>query len=332
MTPSAPRLTPTLRTPRPGTPAPAVSLEPSAWLYLKLVLTGIFWGGTFVAGRIVATEAGPFSAAFLRFLVASMILVGFLYRNENGLPRLQRRQLGPVLLLGLSGVFFYNYFFFSGLESISAGRASLIIATNPVFIALMASVFFREPLHPLKLLGIFISVTGAIVVISKGQLSIIESGQIGRGEFFIFGCVASWVTYSLIGKVAMRELSPFAAVTYSCVIGMVCLAVPAFHEGLLRDMMAYSGRVWLSLVYLGLFGSAIGFIWYYQGIRVIGPSRAGVFINVVPVSALLLAFLILGESIDASLIGGALLVGTGVYLTNRPRHGNGARPANGNGE
>lgn len=317
MTQSASRTTPPVDPTRPDHTL-AVNFS---WLYLKLVLTGIFWGGTFVAGRIVAAEAGPFSAAFLRFLVASIILIGFLYRSENGLPRLRRHQVVPVFLLGLSGVFFYNTFFFSGLETISAGRASLIIATNPVFIALLAALFFREPLNLLKVLGILLSVTGAVIVISKGHLSVIGDGQIGRGEFFIFGCVASWVAYSLLGKLAMRELSPFAAVTYSCVIGMVCLAIPAFHEGLLSDLATYSSRVWISLVYLGLFGSAIGFIWYYQGIRIIGPSRAGVFINVVPVSAIVLAFFILGESIDSSLIAGALLVGTGVCLTNRPSQG-----------
>jgi drug/metabolite transporter (DMT)-like permease len=303
--------------PRQSSVDTAVTAPNPAVVYLKLILTGILWGGTFIAGRIVAAEARPFSAAFLRFLVASVILSGFLFRSGNGFPRLKPRQWLPVLLLGMSGVFFYNYFFFSGLETISAGRASLIIATNPVFIAIMAAALFREPLTPLKLTGIFLSVCGAMVVITKGHLGAIAHGGIGTGELCIFGCVASWVAYSLIGKVAMRELSPFAAVTYSCLIGMLCLAVPAFHEGLATAMPTYSVGTWLALVYLGLFGSAIGFIWYYQGIQLIGPSRAGVFINIVPVSAIVLAFLILNEPIDGSLIMGTVLVGIGVYFTNR---------------
>jgi len=299
-------------------PGTALGAAPNlTWTYAKLALTGVIWGGTFIAGRIVAAEAAPFSAAFLRFVIASLVLAAVLYRSAGGFPKLPRRQWLPVLLLGLSGVFFYNYFFFAGLETITAGRASLIIATNPVVIAVLAAALFREPLHPLKLAGIFLSMSGAMVVISRGDPTAMFHGGVGLGEFYIFGCVASWVAYSLIGKIAMRDLSPLAAVTYSCLVGMFCLAPPAFAEGLAGALTAYGAATWLGLLYLGLFGSAIGFIWYYQGIRVIGPSRAGVFINIVPVSALVLAFLILAEPIDGSLIVGALLVGAGVTCTNR---------------
>jgi drug/metabolite transporter (DMT)-like permease len=74
----------------------------------------------------------------------------------------------------------------------------------------------------------------------------------------------------------------------------------------------------MSIVYLGFFGTSLGFIWYYEGIRTIGPSRAGVFINLVPICAVILAFFMLDEAIDSSIILGAILVFSGVYLTNRP--------------
>ena len=112
------------------------------------------------------------------------------------------------------------------------------------------------------------------------------------------GCVASWVAYSLIGKTAMKNMSPLPAVTYACVIGAACLFFPALHEDIARNVRHYSASVWLGVSYLGFFGSAIGFIWYYEGIKAIGPSRAGVFISLVPVSAILLASLILKEVID----------------------------------
>lgn len=288
-------------------------------LYAKLVMTAIFWGGTFVAGRIVAAEAGPFSAAFLRFLIASTVLLGFVIHTEGRLPQIGRLEVLPVIALGLTGVFFYNAFFFSGLKVITAGRASLIIATNPVFIALFASLLFKEQMGTLKALGICISVLGAAIVISRGNLSDLFSGQIGTGELFIFGCVASWVTYSLVGKIVMKRLAPLIAVTYSCAIGTACLAFPAYYEGVLTNMPHYSSGTWLSLLYLGLLGSAVGFIWYYQGIKVIGASRAGVFINIVPVSAIILAALILHEAVDASLVVGVVFVSAGVYCTNRTR-------------
>lgn len=282
--------------------------------YLKLFLMAVFWGGTFIAGRRLAMEVGPFSGAFLRFLIASICLVAFTFHFERRLPLPGKRQLIPLFLMGMTGVFLYNVFFLKGLRLIEAGRASIIIANNPIFIAIMSALIFRDRLNPLKVAGILISVTGAVIVITRGQLSAGLGGGFGWGELFIFGCVASWVTYSLLGKSVMSELSPLVAVTYSSVVGAVCLLPPAVMEGIF-DSGSYSVAAWVSVFYLGFFGTVLGFVWYYEGIKRIGPVRAGLFINFVPVSAVFLAFLILGEPLTVSLIIGAVLVSSGVYLT-----------------
>ena len=260
----------------------------------------------------------PFSAAFLRFVVASVILFGFIFKTQKRLPPVGWKQLLAVTALGLTGVFAYNAFFFSGLKTVTASRASLIITSNPAFIAIFAALFFRDRLTPVKMLGIALSISGAVIVVSKGHPLQVLEGNLGLGELCIFGCVASWVAYSLIGKVTLTRLSPLVSVTYACVIGTVFLALPAFSEGLHSNLPNYSGAVWLSIIYLGLFGTALGFIWYYEGIQTIGPSRAGVFINLVPLSALIMAFFILDETLDASILLGAIFVFAGVYLTNRP--------------
>lgn len=286
-------------------------------IYLKLVLTAVFWGGTFVAGRIVSQEAGPFSAAFLRFAVASVFLLLFVYRSHGTIPIPEAGKLFQFLLLGLTGVFSYNFLFFSGLKTIPAGRASLIVAANPVFIALFASLIFRDRLGPLKILGICTSIAGASVVIARGNPLALFQGQLGMGELYIIGCVASWVAYSLLGKPILRNVSPLLAVTYACVLGALCLLPTALHEGMTGDIGHYSASVWLCIFFLGFFASALAFIWYYEGIIAIGPSRAGAFLNVVPISAVLLAFVLLNENLDSSLVLGAGCIISGVYLTNR---------------
>lgn len=288
------------------------------WLYGKLVMTAILWGGTFVAGRSIANQIDPFSGAFLRFGSASIFLIAFVWHTYGKIPKLSKKDLLLVFLLGLTGVFAYNVFFFSGLRTISASRASLIIASNPAFIALFSCWLLRERLNLLKIFGICLSMSGAVVVISRGNPFALLVGGLGSGEIYIFGCVLSWVLYSLIGKFAMTRLTPLVAVTYSCIIGAVCLFPAACAQGLCRNLGDYSLIVWGGVLYLGFFGSAVGFIWYYEGIRAFGASRAGVFINLVPVSAILLAHFILKEKLDGSLLVGALLVIAGVYYTNRP--------------
>ena len=142
-------------------------------------------------------------------------------------------------------------------------------------------------------------------------------GGIGPGEFLMFGCVASWVTYSLVGKALMRNLRPLPSVTYSVLVGAVALSVPAFAEGLTAKVIGFTMTDWICLAYLGVFGTVFGFVWFYQGIQRIGAMRAGLFINFVPISAVILAFFLLGESMTPSLLIGAALVTVGVYLTNR---------------
>ena len=286
-------------------------------IYLKLLLTAIFWGGTFVAGRSLVQNVGPFSAAFFRFAVASVFLVALTWKMEGKLAGLKSSQILPVLLLGLTGVFFYNLFFFKALKLIEAGRAAIIIANNPIFIAVFSAIFFKEKLGAVKIAGILISVSGAIVAISGGNLTQLLQGNLGWGEFYIFLCVASWVVFSLLGKAVMSGLSPLTSVTYSSLTGTVLLFLPAFREGL-TNCIYYSLPDWGNIFYLGIFGTVLGFVWFYEGINQIGPTKAGLFINFVPISGILLAFLILGEPLTISLLIGTLLVTCGVYLTNRP--------------
>jgi drug/metabolite transporter (DMT)-like permease len=288
-------------------------------IYFKLFLTAVFWGGTFIAGRVLAQEVEPYSGSFLRFLVASLCMIPLVWHFEGRLQPLRKKQVLLVFISGMTGVFLYNVFFLTGLQTVTASRASVIVASNPVFISLFASLLFRgERMTLLKMVGIVLSVSGAVYVISRGNPADILQGGLGRGEMLIFGCVLSWVSYSLIGKVIMKDVQPVSAVTYACLFGAAALLPPALFEGMAGSLGDYSMPAWFSIVYLGFFGTCLGFVWYYEGIKQIGPSKSAVFINFVPISAVIMSFFMLGETIDASLLIGAALVLSGIYLTNRP--------------
>ncbi len=287
--------------------------------YIKLLLTAFFWGGTFIAGKQLAGHVDPYSAAFLRFAIASVFLILLTWKIEGGLPPVNGRQTVQIFFLGLTGIFAYNIFFFTGLSLINANRAALIIATNPIFITLFSALLFKEKFSVFSLVGLGLSVIGALVVITSGQiLTIFESG-IGQGELAIFGCVLSWVAYSLMGAPLMKSLSPMASVCYSSIAGTLLLLFPALFHGLIFKLPTYSPLDWVNLFYLGFFGTVLGFFWYYQGIQRIGPMRAGVFINFVPLSALLLSYLLLKEPITPEILAGGGLIITGIYLTNAAR-------------
>jgi len=292
---------------------------------LKLFVTAVIWGGTFIAGRLLSREIAPFSGAFLRFVAASIFLLALLLWKEKRLPRISRSLLLPLLGLGATGVFAYNVFFLIGLKTVPAGRAALIIAGNPVAITLMARLLFKEALSPVKFLGVALCLTGAAVVIGHGNPLALLTGAVGMGELAIVGCVLSWTAYTILGKFVMGKLSPLQAVTLSCLIGMALLLPPALAEGLPEQLARVTVTGWSSVAFLGVLGTGLGFVWFYQGVQAIGPSRAAVFINFVPVSAAVLGVVLLGESMDASLLAGGALVLGGVALTNRGRAGGRSR-------
>jgi drug/metabolite transporter (DMT)-like permease len=267
---------------------------------------------------MAARDVGPYSAAFLRFCIASLFLWGAVYRVEGRVPRPRPRQLLACLLLGMTGVFAYNVFFFKGLALIEAGRAAIIIANNPIGIALFSALLFGERLSPLRLAGILTSVAGAVTVISRGRPAALLHGAVGAGELFILGCVASWILFTLLGKRFMKEMTPIDAVFFASVSGTLCLLPAAVSEGLFSHWRSIPAGAWACLFYLGFFGTVLGFVWYYEGIRSIGATKAGVFINFVPVSGVLLSVWILGEPLTPSLVVGAALVLGGIWLTNRP--------------
>ncbi|GAB4167634.1 MAG: DMT family transporter [Calditrichia bacterium] len=286
-------------------------------IYLKLVLTMVFWGGTFIAARYVSYHIGPFSGAFLRFLIASFFFFPITFKQRKQILSIPTSIWIMLIFLGMSGIFAYNYFFFKGLNTVEAGRAAVIIATNPIFISLFAVILFKEPMSKINIVGILISVLGAMVVISKGDLGAILSEGIGHGEMLILGCVFSWVVYSILGKYVMKEISPVSAISISTYIGTTALFIPAFNEGLFEYLPSLNSLDWISLAYLGVFGTVLGFFWFYEGMNEIGAARASIFINLVPISAIIIAYFLLNETISVPIFLGIVLVILGVYLTNR---------------
>jgi drug/metabolite transporter (DMT)-like permease len=294
-------------------------VAPAPWpVYLKLVGVAAIWGGTFVAGRIATAELPASTAALWRYVLACAVLVVAAFALERGLPRLTARQWLGVALLGATGVAAYNLCFMWGLKTVPAGRASLLVALNPAATLVGAALFFGERLTRRNVAGIVIALAGAAIVIGRGDPLALLRGGLGTGELTILGCVASWSAFTLVAKRLMAGLSPLAITVYASLTGTLMLAAATLSEGAALVPQA-SPSAWAALAFLGAFGTAVAFVWYNDGVRRLGAARAPVFINLVPVFAVVLGALLLGERIDASMLAGGALVLVGVYTLNAPR-------------
>ena len=276
------------------------------------------WGGQFIAGRTLAPLLPDLTAGTMRFLAATVVLVVLVQLREGGLPRLHRRQLAAMIALGSSGVFFWNVCFFAGMERVPAGRGALIMALNPVAIAIGMWLVYGERMSAWRWLGIAVALAGAAIVISHGRLPSLFAGAVGTGELFLFGCVFCWMAYTLVGRRVLGRVSALATTTYAALFGTAMLAAGALLERPWPELAALPAKGWAAIAYLGVLGTVVAFLWFYEGVQRIGASRTAVFINLVPVFGVAFSALLLGEPILPSMVIGGLAVIAGVALTSRP--------------
>ncbi|MGU7768928.1 DMT family transporter [Burkholderia sp. MR1-5-21] len=307
----------------PATPAAiatTTSVHSPTGIYVKLTLVTLFWGGTFIAGRMLAASLPATTAATGRFAIAALLLLVLTWKYEGGLPRLSGQQIATTFALGVTGIFLYNLCFFAALARMPAGRTALFVALNPVATALLLSVVFRERLSLTRWAGIAVALVGALVVISRGDLLLVLTdlrNTFGPGERYMLCAVLSWAAYTIIGRYALNGLSPLASTTYATLWGLLLLLGASLLDTHAGSGIHLTWQAIAAIAYLGAIGTVVAFVWYSQGIRELGPARAAVFTNLVPVFGVLLSVCLLGEALSPSMLVGGALVIAGVTLTNR---------------
>jgi drug/metabolite transporter (DMT)-like permease len=229
-------------------------------------------------------------------------------------------RIGPAVGLrlfsmGLFGVFLYNLCFFTGLRTVPAGRGALIVSLQPAVVFLFTALFWRERITSPRLIGLALSLFGAMLVLAQGNPAALFQSGVSTGDLWVLGCVFCWVAYTLIGRGVTARLPAGPATAYSTWFGTALLAIVVAFDPAAAP--AWTPSVWLSIAFLGLAGTSLGFLMYVQGLGQVGPSRASIFLNLVPVFGVVFSAVFLGEALGvATLLGGALVI-LGVRLLNR---------------
>lgn len=284
--------------------------------YGLLVMVAFFWAGAFHTGRDAVQYASPFLTATLRFGLAAILLLIILGIRETIRWETLRKHWKGLVLLGLTGVFGYNAFFFVGLQSTSAVNGALVIAMNPVVTLLFSALVLREKIGWAQILGFFFSASGVLLVISNGSWDAIRHIQFQQGDLLLLGAVVCWVAYSILGKRVMQHVTPLAATAWSTVIGAVALAAFTLTQNGFGQIMTVSLRVWADWIYMAVFATVLGFLWWNQGVKRAGAARAAVFINLVPIFTMLISVAI-GQPIGWVHGAAAVLVISGVLLATQ---------------
>ena len=289
--------------------------------YILLILAMVFWGGSWVSAQIVVSVAPPMTVGFFRFFTASlMFLPLLLVTQRESLHTYRARDYKLFFVLGLIGVFGYGILFLIGMQFTTAAQGSIIAGINPVTVSLLAFLILQERLAPKwRYTGFIFSFLGIVFVVGVQALLDFQL-EFLIGNLILIGAMFTWGSYSILGKSVMKDRSSVETTAMGIFFGTLLFFIGALFEQFWILPVMYDPTFWLNIIYMGLFVTVLGFLFYFLGIKNLGASKSAVFIALVPVFGTLFSFLLLHEPIYPTFFIGLVLVIVGILFINYPRN------------
>jgi drug/metabolite transporter (DMT)-like permease len=275
-------------------------------------LATLAWATNMTLGRWLRNDIGPLTLAASRFLLACVLYTILLQRRPP-----EERRLGKdrwwLLAMGLTGIVFFAPTLYLGLRFTTTVNATLIQGLGPLITGLLAALLIREPMSRRQILGAVVGLTGVVVLISRGSVALWRTMEINVGDLLMVVAVALWGLYSVLARKIMRNRPALSATALSTYMGLPLLLLAAGWE-VYTIGVKLSPQLLLAILYISIVPTVAGFLAWNEGVRRLGSSGAMVFYNTLPLYGALLGVLLLGESIGpAHLLGGALIIGGGLY-------------------
>lgn len=284
--------------------------------YLVLAATALMWAGNAVAGRLAVGEVSPMALTNLRWLIAIAVLGVFARRQiAEGLPVLARRWR-YVFLMGALGYTLFNALFYISAHHTTAVNMAIIQGSMPVLVLLGALVAFGTRIRAVQVVGTVITLVGVALVAAKGDLSTVLRVAFNQGDLWMIAACVLYAGYT----VALRNRPNVSGLSFFGVMAIVAFltSLPLVGYEIAAGTVQWpTPKGWLILAFIGVFPSFLAQVFFMRGVELIGPGRAGLFVNLVPVFGPFLAVLIIGESFHLYHALSLVLVLGGIFVAER---------------
>lgn len=285
--------------------------------YLSLALGMVAFGGTWPAGKVAAEHVPPAVVAVARFASAAALLWLWARLSRTPVRRPARRDLPLVLLLGFAVVFAYNLCFLYGLRHAPATDGAVLVpGLIPLATTLLAWRVLGERPGRRVVAGLVLALAGVVVVADPAGS--VGSGRLAGDALFV-GAAVSWAVYTIAGRRATARFGSVSANVYATATGALLLLPVSFADGGWRPLLHAPVQAWGSIAYLSLGGTVLGFVAFYEGVRLIGSARASSFALLVPIFGVLSSVVVLGEPVRTNLAVGGAIVLVGLWLAESRR-------------
>jgi drug/metabolite transporter (DMT)-like permease len=284
--------------------------------YTLLTLTTLFWAGNAIAGKLAAGVISPVALTWSRWLIAC---VAFYFLARPHLARdwpIVRRHLPLLFALGALGFSAFNIGLYWALNYTTAINVTIEQSAMPVLIILANYMFFSQRITALQGVGVLLTITGVLVTATRGSpLAIFETG-VNRGDAIMLICVVLYGGYTV--ALRYRPDIHWTTLMFALSFSAMLFALPFYAVEILREgFQMPASKAWGIIAYTAIFPSMLSQLFFIRGVAMLGPNRAGLFINLVPIFAAVLAIMILGELFRAYHLAGLVLVLGGIAMAER---------------
>jgi len=286
-----------------------------AKIYLMLLSVSVFMGATFPLAKYTVNYFSPASAAAWRFGIAAVMMLIILLVTE-GIQRSQfKRNIIWYGVMGIVGIFGFNALFFVGMKGTSPVNGSLIMALNPLITTILARLLLKEHISKQQAIGIFLAFMGVALVITQGSLQTIATLSISGGDVMILAGNGCWALYGVLGRRFVKDSTPLATTTHTMVIGTIGLLMSSVYTSNPVPLTDIPLGAWAAILFMAIFTSVLGYLWWNQGMALIGASKTSLFYNLVPAVAMIVS-LAAGTPVTVIQVIGALIVIIGVFTAS----------------
>jgi drug/metabolite transporter (DMT)-like permease len=287
---------------------------------IEALFAVIVWGASFVATKVaIQSDLKPDVIVWLRFTIGVIILgAAVAFNRQFRLP--DKKDWGYFALLGFIGITFHQWLQSTGLVTAQATTTGWIVSTIPVFMALLGWLVLKESLRWLQWAGILLSAFGVLMVVTHGELSTLVTGKFGTvGDLLILISAPNWAIFSVLSRRGLNKYPATLMMFYVMTFGWIFSSILFFATGGLAQIGPVSGEGWVSIAFLGIFCSGLAYIFWYDALQVLPVAQTGAFLYLEPVVTVIVAALLLSESITPAIILGGALILAGVWIVNRKK-------------
>ena len=286
--------------------------------YLFLILTTVFWSGNFIVGKAASLfEIPPFSLNFYRWLFAGLILMPFTIKEIIKKRNYIIENIGFFIILGVTSITIFNSIVYYSLYYTQVISGVLMISTIPVWIIFISSILNIEKTNVFQIIGVGLSLTGVIFIITKADINLIKSLDFNKGDLTMVIAMFSWAIYSALLKKKTYEISQISLLQVVIISGLIFLIPIYLIEMNLGYLIKLEKPFFLTLTYVVLFPGLASFFFWIKGIAMIGANRAGAFLHLMPIFGAIMAMIIFDEKFMFYHFLGAAFIITGITLSNK---------------